>query len=57
MKKPEIKRRPLSITRRRRTSVDEGRQVTHARSKYLAAGELYREKLSEIDCEVTTKRL
>ena len=33
LKKPEMKRRNLSITRRRRLSVDEGRQVTHARSK------------------------
>lgn len=31
LKKPEMKRRTLSITRRRRLSVDEGRQVTHAR--------------------------
>ena len=34
MKKPEIKRRAVSVNRRRRTSVDDGRQVTHAFSKY-----------------------
>ncbi|XP_076047816.1 katanin p80 WD40 repeat-containing subunit B1-like isoform X2 [Oratosquilla oratoria] len=38
LKKPEVKRRPLSITRRRRTSVDEGRQVTHAFKEFVAHG-------------------
>ncbi|KAK8393920.1 hypothetical protein O3P69_006926 [Scylla paramamosain] len=38
LKKPEMKRRTLSITRRRRLSVDEGRQVTHARKEFVAHG-------------------
>lgn len=38
MKKPEMKRRQLSLTRRRRLSLDEGRQVVHARKEFVAHG-------------------
>ncbi|XP_066973074.1 katanin p80 WD40 repeat-containing subunit B1 isoform X16 [Macrobrachium rosenbergii] len=38
LKKPEMKRRNLSLTRRRRLSLDEGRQVVHARKEFVAHG-------------------
>lgn len=38
LKKPEMKRRQLSLTRRRRASLDEGRQLIHARKEFVAHG-------------------